>query len=68
MLHQFPADDFAMIGSRRIHLPIGIVWVGWRVNTKEERHEKEVQEEIEGNVKKCDARKVRLSPPVARKA
>jgi hypothetical protein len=51
MLHQFPADDFAMIGSRRIHLPVGIFSVGWRVNTKEERHEKEVQEEIEGNVK-----------------
>jgi hypothetical protein len=39
-----------------------------RANRKEERHEKEGQEEIKGNVTKCNARKVRLSPPAARKA
>jgi hypothetical protein len=42
--------------------------LGVRANSKEERHEKEGQEEIEGNIKKCNARKVRLTPPAARKA
>jgi hypothetical protein len=45
-----------MIGSRRIHLPIAIVSIGSRANTKEERHEKEGQEEIEGNVKRSGTR------------
>jgi hypothetical protein len=35
--------------------------LGERANSKEERHEKEGQEEIEGNIKKWNARKVRLS-------
>jgi hypothetical protein len=35
--------------------------LGERANSKEERHEKEGQEEIEGNIKKWTARKVRLS-------
>jgi hypothetical protein len=42
--------------------------LGERANSKEERYEKEGQEEIEGNIKKWNARKVRLSPPAARKA
>jgi len=63
-----PADDFAMIGSRRIHLPIAIVSIGWRANTKEERHEKEGQEEIEGNVKEVERAQGWLRPPSARKA
>ena len=50
-----------MIGSRRIHLPVAIVSIGREGHSKEERHEKEGQEEIEGNIKKCNARKVRLS-------
>jgi hypothetical protein len=41
--------------------------LGERANRKEERHEKEGQEEDEGNIKKWNARKVRLSPPAARK-
>jgi hypothetical protein len=60
--------SFAMIGSRRVHLPVGIVSIGREGQPKEERHEKEGQEEIKGNVTKCNARKVRLSPPAARKA
>jgi hypothetical protein len=42
--------------------------LGERANRKEERHEKEGQEQEEVNVKKWNARKVRLSPPAARKA
>jgi hypothetical protein len=42
--------------------------LGERANRKEERHEKEGQEEIEGNIKKWNARKVRPSAPAARKA
>jgi hypothetical protein len=41
----------------------------WERGPKQEDcHEKEGQEEIEGNIKKWNARKVRLSPPAARKA
>jgi hypothetical protein len=42
--------------------------LGERANSKEKRHEKEGQEEIEAHVKKCNARKVWLSLPSARKA
>jgi hypothetical protein len=42
--------------------------LGERANTKEDCHEKEVKKEIEGNIKKWNAREVRLSPPAARKA
>ena len=42
--------------------------LGERANSKEKRNEKEGQEEIEGNIKKWNARKVRLSPLAARKA
>jgi hypothetical protein len=42
--------------------------LGERAYSKEDCHEKEGQEEIEGNIKKWNARKVRLSPPAARKA
>jgi hypothetical protein len=35
--------------------------LGERANRQEVRHEKEGQEEIEGNIKKWNARKVRLS-------
>jgi hypothetical protein len=35
--------------------------LGERANRQEERHEKEGQEEIEGNIKNWNARKVRLS-------
>jgi hypothetical protein len=57
-----------MIGSRRVHLPVAIVSIGREGQSKEDCHEKEGQEEIEGNIKKWNARKVRLSPPAARKA
>jgi hypothetical protein len=50
-----------MIGSRRVHLPVAIVSIGREGQSKEERYEKEVQEEIEGNVNNWNARRVRLS-------
>jgi hypothetical protein len=57
-----------MIGSRGVHFPVAIVSIGREGQSKEACHEKEVEEEIEGNIKKWNARKVRLSPPAARKA
>jgi hypothetical protein len=39
--------------------------LGERANSKEKRHEKEGQEEIEAHVKKCNGRKVWLSQPSA---
>jgi hypothetical protein len=45
-----------MVGSRRVHLPVAIVRLGERANRQEERHEKEGQEEIEGNVNNWNAR------------
>jgi len=61
-----PAFLFAIIGSFRVHLAVAIVSIG-REGQQGTRHEKEEQEEIEGNVNKLHARKVRLSPPAARK-
>jgi hypothetical protein len=40
-----------MIGSRRVHLPVAIVSIGREGQSKEDCHEKEGQEEIEGNIK-----------------
>ncbi len=40
-----------MIGSRRVHLHDAMLSIGWRANSKDERHEKEGQEEIKGNLK-----------------
>jgi hypothetical protein len=60
---------FAMIGSRRVHLPVAIVSIG-REGTisKEDRHEKEGQEEIEAHVKKCNAARFGSVRPAARRA
>jgi hypothetical protein len=57
-----------MIGSRGVNFPVAIVSIGREGQSKEACHEKEVEEEIEGNIKKWNAREVRLSPPAARKA
>jgi hypothetical protein len=48
----------AMIGSRRVHFHVAIVSIEDRAHSKEDSHEKEVQEEGEAHVKKCNARKV----------